>query len=70
MSAALTQRSGQHPIPLLHTSHITKSALPTLHSGQRQSSGTSAQRVRWFTKGLRGGDPADGDTFSVPYEQL
>ena len=32
--------------------------------------GTSAQRVRWFTKGLRGGDPADGDTFSVPYEQL
>jgi predicted metalloprotease len=27
--------------------------------------GTSEQRVRWFTKGLRSGDMADGDTFGA-----
>ncbi len=32
--------------------------------------GTSEQRVRWFTKGLRSGDMNGGDTFSVPYNQL
>ena len=32
--------------------------------------GTSAQRIRWFTKGLKSGDLRQGDTFSVPYEQL
>jgi hypothetical protein len=28
--------------------------------------GTSAQRVRWFRKGLESGDLTQGDTFSVP----
>ncbi|MFI4897367.1 MAG: neutral zinc metallopeptidase, partial [Phycisphaerales bacterium JB059] len=28
--------------------------------------GTSAQRVRWFRKGLESGDLSQGDTFSVP----
>jgi predicted metalloprotease len=32
--------------------------------------GTSAQRVRWFTKGLKTGDITLGDTFAVPYDQL
>lgn len=32
--------------------------------------GASEQRVRWFTKGLKTGDLSQGDTFSVPYEQL
>jgi hypothetical protein len=32
--------------------------------------GTSEQRVRWFSKGLKTGDIAQGDTFSVPYERL
>jgi hypothetical protein len=32
--------------------------------------GTSAQRVRWFTKGLKSGDLTQGDTFAVPYGQL
>ncbi len=27
--------------------------------------GTSEQRVRWFTKGLQTGDPAQGDTFAA-----
>lgn len=32
--------------------------------------GTSAQRARWFNRGLRSGNLKDGDTFSIPYEQL
>lgn len=32
--------------------------------------GTSAQRMRWFTKGLQEGSLAGGDTFSMPYEEL
>ncbi|NNC88357.1 MAG: zinc metallopeptidase [Akkermansiaceae bacterium] len=32
--------------------------------------GTSAQRVRWFTRGLRTGDINQGDTFSIPYSEL
>ena len=32
--------------------------------------GTSDQRKRWFMKGLRSGQVADGDTFSIPYSQL
>jgi hypothetical protein len=32
--------------------------------------GTSEQRMRWFTKGLREGSLAGGDTFSMPYEEL
>lgn len=28
--------------------------------------GTSAQRVRWFTKGLKSGDIRQGDTFNAP----
>ena len=32
--------------------------------------GTSAQRSRWLKKGLSTGNPADGDTFSIPYNQL
>lgn len=32
--------------------------------------GTSEQRMRWFTKGLRSGRIEDGDTFSMPYEDL
>lgn len=28
--------------------------------------GTSAQRVKWFKRGLETGDPALGDTFSIP----
>jgi predicted metalloprotease len=32
--------------------------------------GTSAQRVKWFTKGLKTGDMEAGDTFSIPYDQL
>lgn len=32
--------------------------------------GTSAQRVRWFTKGLKSGDITQGDTFVIPYDQL
>ncbi len=32
--------------------------------------GTSEQRMRWFVKGLRSGRLEDGDTFSIPYEQL
>ena len=32
--------------------------------------GTSEQRSRWLMKGLRSGNPADGDTFSPRYNQL
>jgi predicted metalloprotease len=32
--------------------------------------GRSDQRIRWFKKGFASGDPAGGDTFSVPYEAL
>ena len=32
--------------------------------------GTSAQRVRWFVKGLKSGRFSDGNTFNVPYEDL
>ena len=32
--------------------------------------GTSAQRVRWFKRGLETGDLRQGDTFSLPYDQL
>lgn len=32
--------------------------------------GTSEQRMRWFNKGLESGRIEDGDTFSLPYEQL
>ena len=32
--------------------------------------GRSEWRVRWLTKGLRNGDPAGGDTFSIPYSAL
>ena len=32
--------------------------------------GTSEQRMRWFKNGLTSGRIEDGDTFSMPYEQL
>jgi predicted metalloprotease len=32
--------------------------------------GSSAQRVRWFKKGLQTGDFKQSDTFAVPYESL
>ncbi len=32
--------------------------------------GTSEQRMRWFTKGLKSGKIEDGDTFSMPYRDL
>ena len=32
--------------------------------------GTSAQRVRWFRKGLQSGDPTQGNTFNIAYERL
>lgn len=32
--------------------------------------GTSEQRMRWFTKGLKSGRIEDGDTFSMPYRDL
>jgi hypothetical protein len=32
--------------------------------------GTSEQRMRWFNKGLQSGRIEDGDTFSIPYDQL
>ena len=32
--------------------------------------GKSSSRVKWFKKGLRTGDLADGDTFSVPFDEL
>jgi len=32
--------------------------------------GTSEQRMRWFIKGIRTGDLNQGDTFSIPYNQL
>lgn len=32
--------------------------------------GTSAQRMRWFSKGLKSGRIEDGDTFSIPYQKL
>jgi hypothetical protein len=35
-----------------------------------QAHGTSEQRSRWFMKGFRTGRMQDGDTFSIPYDQL
>ena len=32
--------------------------------------GTSAQRLRWFTLGLKTGDINQGDTFNIPYNRL
>lgn len=32
--------------------------------------GRASQRVAWLSKGLKTGDPLQGDTFSVPYNQL
>jgi hypothetical protein len=32
--------------------------------------GTSEQRVRWFTKGLKTGDMSQGDTFVLAYDRL
>lgn len=32
--------------------------------------GTSQQRLNWFIKGIKTGDPQEGDTFSIPYSQL
>lgn len=32
--------------------------------------GTSEQRIRWFNQGFASGNMAEGDTFSIPYEQL
>ncbi len=32
--------------------------------------GTSEQRMRWFNKGLQSGRIEDGDTFSMPYQDL
>jgi len=32
--------------------------------------GRSSQRVNWLSKGIRTGDPNDGDTFSIPYSSL
>jgi predicted metalloprotease len=32
--------------------------------------GTSEQRMRWFTKGLKSGKIEGGDTFSMPYRDL
>ena len=32
--------------------------------------GTSAQRMRWFNKGLQSGTIENGDTFSMPYKDL
>jgi predicted metalloprotease len=32
--------------------------------------GTSEQRVRWFTRGLKSGDLRQGDTFALPYDKL
>ncbi len=32
--------------------------------------GTSEQRMRWFNKGRTSGRLEDGDTFSMPYENL
>ena len=32
--------------------------------------GTSEQRVRWFTLGLKSGDPTAHNPFDVPYDQL
>jgi predicted metalloprotease len=32
--------------------------------------GTSAQRMRWFSKGLEKGTIDGGDTFSMPYKDL
>ena len=32
--------------------------------------GRSEWRVRWLSKGLKTGDPLQGDTFSIPYSQV
>jgi uncharacterized protein len=32
--------------------------------------GTSQQRVTWFMRGLQSGEPEQGNTFAIPYEQL
>ena len=32
--------------------------------------GTSAQRMRWFNKGLQSGRLEEGDTFAIPYSSL
>lgn len=32
--------------------------------------GTSEQRMRWFTNGIKSGKIDDGDTFSIPYTSL
>lgn len=34
------------------------------------SHGTSQQRARWFFRGLKTGDMNQGDTFSIPYDEL
>lgn len=32
--------------------------------------GTSQQHLNWFIRGIKTGDPQEGDTFSIPYSQL
>ena len=32
--------------------------------------GTADQRIRWFTLGLKSGDPAAHNPFDVPYDEL
>ena len=38
--------------------------------GDTFTHGTSEQRLRWFIKGLRSGNPNEGNTFDIPYERL
>lgn len=41
------------------------------HANQESfTHGTSAQRVSWFVKGLKTGDPTQGNTFDLPYQEL
>ncbi|MEZ4372230.1 MAG: neutral zinc metallopeptidase [Polyangiaceae bacterium] len=44
---------------------LQKQATGTV-SPETFSHGTSAQRVKWFQRGYKSGDPAECDTFSVP----